>query len=213
MHFRDYERPDGWSSGYPEVLVRDSVAKKLGMPVVDYESLGKFLCDDVGVSSDQRTTIKLYGRTAIAVPVGFHVPYTRTVHVNALAAEELYGQSGGTMHVLAHEAKHRADTASHKTRTGLELAARTAAFAVPYNVIAEAPGINNPWISFFGALAARIYYNRSVDPLEKRAYRMGDDPSVRKHEADIVFPHAGRTSKLRKEGRLPAYIEDQLGRS
>src|SRR4051812_9848996 len=111
----DYEIPDGWSTGLPEVLVTHSVINKIGMPEVNYDSLHQFLTDDLGVPYGDPTTIKLTRiRGPVGGRVGFHTPFTRTFHVNAPLAEEVYAGSGGTMRVVAHEGRHRSDTTNRK---------------------------------------------------------------------------------------------------
>jgi hypothetical protein len=215
MHIRNYERPEGWSKGHPEVLVAPPTAERLGMPLVDYDSLHQFLTDDIGVPYDAKTSIRLYGRDYDSRLLGFHAPYTRTVHVNSVASEERYRNEGGTMRVLAHEAMHRADSTNRKLLTAVEIGARAASFKIGYEVVetaASAITSTAPYIStlalYGGLKTRRIYYKH--EPAEKRARSREEEPATLSHQTDILFPRSSRTYELLHHG-LPLQTIRSLG--
>lgn len=200
MHIRNYEIPDGRTQGQPEVLVAKNVVDRLGMPEVDYDSLHQFMTDELGVPYDDPTNIKLYGRGKNSSLLGFHVPYTRTVHVNAPATEHRFMTTGGTMRVVAHEGRHRADSTNRKLVTAAELAGRWTSYKVGFEVTEAIPYLAP--LAVFGALKTRGLYYRHVAPEEKRARKQEVDPSTLAHEGDILFPNSLRTQfvELRKRG-------------
>lgn len=83
-HLRHYERPDGYTAGDPNVLVARPVYESpdLGMPAVDWESLNRLFCDELGIPRDVKTDVMLYGRDSFndrpfsSGLLGFHMPYS-----------------------------------------------------------------------------------------------------------------------------------------
>ncbi len=203
MHVRNYEIPDGRAHGQPEVLVAGNVVDKIGMPEVDYDSLHQFMTDELGVPYDSVTTVKLYGRWKESGILGFHVPYTRTIHVNAPASEHLFADTGGTMRVIAHEGRHRSDSTNRRMLTAAEIAGRWASYKVGYEITEAIPYLAP--VAVFGALKTRGLYYRHVAPEEKRARKQERMSSTLAHETDILFPGSLRASLLtyRKEFVLP----------
>lgn len=195
MRLRDYERPEGWVPGSPEVLVAPKPIEQLGMPEVNYDSLHQFFTDNLEIPYDQKTSVRLYGRTPNSPLLGFHVPYTRTIHVNAPAAENRYAGSGGTMRVVAHEARHRSDSTNRKALTAVEVGARYASFKLGYEIVHALPYV---WpLAFYGGFKARqIWYKH--EPAEKRA-RAEEAPATWDHRGDILFPISARAIMERRE--------------
>jgi hypothetical protein len=210
MHLRNYEKPEGWSKGDPEVLVTQFAARKLGMPAVNYDSLHQLLTDDLGTPYDERTTIKLYGAVKRSPVLGFHAPYTKTVHVNAVAAEERFRHQGGTMRVVGHEGRHRADSSNAKVRTAIEIAARWISYKAGFEVAHHLPLLESaPGVAAF--MSRMAYYE--VEPPEIRARRAEKSRAVREHEQDILFPKSDRTAFLRFTGNLSDAAELALDRA
>lgn len=199
MYIRNYEKPEGWTKGDPEVLVTSSAASELGVPVVNYDSLHQFLTDDIGIAYNERTTIKLYGFFDRSRILGFHAPYTRTIHANAVASEERFIYEGGTMRVVAHEANHRADSSNARVRTAIEIAARWASYKGGLELAHHLPLLEaSPAIT---AIMTRLAYYE-VEPPEKRAKRMERSQATLEHEQDILFPKSDRTAFLRLTGNI-----------
>lgn len=207
-HIRNYERPDGWSNGQPEVLVAKNVVKKLGEPVVDYDSLHQFLTDDIGLPYDSKTFIKLYGRNENSPIGGFHYPYTRTVHVNSLTAEKQYTLGGGTMRIVAHELRHRGDSTNHKVVTALEIAARWASYKAGLEVSGFIPVLDT--VPIIGAIATRQAWY-TIEPPEKRARKQEKELANSPHQADILFPNSLRTEAMAFTGSIPPEAAEKLG--
>jgi len=204
MHLRNYERPEGYTGHGPEVLVAKPVVDKLGMPVVDHESLHQFLTDDLQIPYDQSTHIKLFGRSRNSSLLGFHVPYTHSIHVQANSSEARYLDTGGTMRVLAHEARHRSDSTNRKSLTAVEVGARWASYKAGFEVVHALPYISS--LAILGGLKARsIWYKH--EPAEKRARAQEEDPSTSDHSQDILFPNSPRTAMLAFMKEIP---EDKL---
>ena len=197
-HIRNYEKPDGWSKGQPEVLVAKNVIKKLGVPVVNYDTLHHFITD-VGVPYDDKTTIKLFGRSGNSMVGGWHLPYTRTVHVNAVVAEKRHPFDGGTMRFLAHELRHRSDSTNRKAFTAVEFAARLAVFKTGYEASELMPILSG--VPLIGAFAAREAWCL-VEPSEMRANAEEKLLATSSHINDILFPNT-----LRAEGIANANLE------
>lgn len=184
---RVYERPEGHEPGHPEVYVRHRVINKLGMPEVNYDGLAELLHNDVGVPTDITPKVKLYSdglpkaANFVGALEGFHIPYTKTIHVDPVRAEA-YKYSGGTMAVIAHEAQHLADSHNHKVRSLGEIGLRWVAVKVgleigKYTGIPEVPA----------ALLGRFAYY-AFEPTEKRARRAQKADFVSRHGRDIRFP-------------------------
>ncbi len=208
MHIRNYEIPDGRSKGQPELLVSRHVIEKMGMPAVNYDGLHQFLTDDLEIPQDRRTYIKLYGRFSDSIIGGYHVPYSRTVHVNPLMAEQNYPHKGGTMNVLSHELRHRSDSTNRKAMTAVDIAARWASYKIGLEVSDYVPLLKV--VPTLGAVVTRqIWYVH--EPAEKRARaqqrKLEDSP----HQYDILFPRSARTLSLAVSGRLPESIASQFG--
>ncbi len=184
---RVYERPEGYEPGHPEVFVRHRVINKLGMPEVNYDGLAELLHNDIGVPTDINPKIKLYsdGLPKVASWVvsleGFHLPYTKTIHVDPINAEASR-HAGGTMGLLAHEAQHLADSHTHKVRSAGDIALRLAAAKVGLE-FGKLTGIPE----FPAALLGRFGYY-IFEPAEKRARRTQKADFVRRHGRDIKFP-------------------------
>lgn len=208
QHLRNYERPEGWSKGQPEVLVANNVIKKLGEPAVNYEGLHEYLTDNLGLPYKDKTFIKLYGRARHSILGGYHVPFTRSLHVNAVTAENLYGHSGGTMALVAHEAKHRVDSRNHRVKTAAEVAARWASYKVGLDLAPHLPELSHAPI-VGGILARQLYYK--FEPPEIRARKEQRDIGGTEHETDILFPRASRTLMLALVGELPEQAVQQFG--
>jgi hypothetical protein len=207
MYVRNYEKPEGWTKGDPEVLVTSFAASRLGVPVVNYDSLHQFLTDDLGISYDEKTTIKLYGAFKRSRMLGFHIPYTRTIHANAVAAEERFIHQGGTMRIVAHEGTHRTDSSNTKVRTAIEMGARLAIFKAGYDLAPHLPLLEaSPGIA---AIMSRLAYY-AVEPPEIRARRMEKSQATIEHEQDILFPQSDRTAFLRLTGNILPETVDLL---
>jgi hypothetical protein len=202
MHVRNYEIPDGRGQGQPEVLVAGNVVDRLGMPEVDYDSLHQFMTDELGVPYDSVTTVKLFGRWKESGLLGFHVPYTRTIHVNAPASEYLFADTGGTMRVIAHEGRHRSDSTNRRMLTAAEIAGRWASYKFGYEVTEAIPYMAP--LAVFGALKTRGLYYRHVAPEEKRARKQELLGSTIDHERDILFPGSMRT-RILEARKLPSF--------
>lgn len=208
MHIRNWEKPDGWTQGQPEVLVAPFTSYLLGEPVVNYDSLHQYLTDDLGIPYDEKTTIKLFGGFEKSPLGGFHIPYTHTIHVNAVVAEHHHVHDGGTMRIVAHEANHRADSSQAKTRTAIEVAARWASYKVGFEVSELLPVLTHaPEVA---ALLSRLIYYE-VEPPEIRARRAEKSNALIEHEKDILFPKADRTTFLHLTGNLSAETVSKLG--
>jgi len=207
-HIRNYERPEGWSKGQPEVLVAKNVIEKLGEPVVNYESLHQFLTDDIGLPYDSKTFIKLYGRSKNSMVGGFHYPYTRTVHVNPLTAEKQHALDGGTMRIVAHELRHRGDSANRKAVTAVEIGARWASYKAGLEVAEFIPVLSAAPI--IGAIAARQTWY-AVEPPEIRARKQERELTTSPHQADILFPNTIRAAIMAVAGFVPDEAAERLG--
>lgn len=198
----------GWSKGQPNVLVTGPVIERLGMPYVNYDSLHQFLTDDLGIPYDQKTDIKLFGRSGNSPLGGFHVPYTRTIHVNAPLAEKEYVYSGGTMRILAHEARHLSDSTNRRALTAVEVLARWASYKAGYEFVAAMPYISG--LAIYGGFKARsIYYKH--EPAEKRARAEEVKPSTVDHSNDILFPDSIRLENEMYRRQLDTETLKQLG--
>ncbi len=208
MHIRNWDKPDGWTRGAPEVLVAPLALHVLGEPAVNYESLHKYLTDDLGIPYGERTTIKLFGGFDRSALGGFHIPFTRTLHVNAVSAEHRHVHDGGTMRIVAHEAKHRADSSQAKMRTAIELAARWASYKIGYEVSSLLPVLDqSPEVA---ALIGRFLYYE-VEPPEIRARRAEKSDALIDHEQDILFPKSDRATFLHLTGNLSEDTTCELG--
>jgi hypothetical protein len=199
-HIRNYEKPDGWSKGQPEVLVAKNVVKKLGEPAVNYESLHQFITDDIGVPYDDKTVIKLYGRAKYSMVHGYTFPYTRTVHVNPIAAEEIHAHRGGTMRTVAHELRHRGDGTNRKMVTAVETAARLATYRVGYDVAQYLPILAGA--PLLGAFATKQAWY-AIEPPEIRARKQERAIETSPHQTDILFPRTQRAMLMAATGGLP----------
>ena len=206
-NIRNYEKPEGWSKGQPEVLVAKNVVKKLGMPVVNYDSLHQFVTDDIGVPYYDKTFIKLYGQSKYSMVGGFHYPYTRTVHVNAITSENMYPYYGGTMRILAHELRHRADSTNRKAVTAVEVAARYASYKAGLEVATFVPLLSSAPI--IGAIATRQTWY-AVEPPEKRARKQENELETSPHQADILFPDTMRATLMILAGFVPKETASEL---
>lgn len=189
MHIRNYEKPDGWQPGHPEVLVAPKPIEKLGLPVVDYDSLHQFLTDDLEIPYDEKTNIRLFGRHDHSGFLGFYVPYTNTIHINAPGAEYRFPFVGGTMRVLAHEARHRSDSTNRKALTAVEVGARWASYKLGYEAANFIPFLS-PLALLGGIQARKTYYK--FEPAEKRARKEELKQSTLDHQSDIIFPRSER---------------------
>lgn len=207
MHFRNYEKPEGWSKGQPEVLVTKPVISKLGNPAVNYDSLHQYLTDDFGLPYDSKTIIKLSGRFRHSILAGFHQPFTRTVHVNAPTSEKLFAHNGGTMKVLAHELRHRADSSNRKVMTAVDIAARWASFKVGYEVSEMLPLLSSAPV--LGSMATRQAWY-AIEPAEKRAREEEKRFQDSTHDTDIIFPYSVRAILLALKGRAPGSVTNQF---
>ena len=220
MRYPFYEKADGWSKGQPEVLVAQPVINRMGMPLVDHESLHEYLTDELGVPYKTKTKIDLYGRRKDAMIGGLNVPYTRSVHVHAVTAEHELTLIGGTMNVLAHELQHRADSRNTRVRTAAEIGARILSFKIGYEAAELVPLLSAA--PLLGAYAARMTYY-TFEPAEIRARRTANQIMNTPHHTDILFPDSPRTEflesylmlgkdTLKKLGRLPVatFHDDDL---
>lgn len=198
MHLRNYERPEGWSKGLPEVLVTKRVVEKMGVPVVNYESLHQLMTDELDLPHGDKTSIRLYGRTEHTMIGGFHVPYTRTVHVNALVAEKAGGPvHGGMMRTLVHELRHRSDSRNRRVLTGVEIAARYVSLKAGIEAAEHLPFFHaHPAMA---ALGTRLGWY-AIEPAEKRARKQETRLSMSPHRADILFPDTERATMMTLEG-------------
>jgi hypothetical protein len=209
MHFKNYERPKGWTKGAPEVLVSGFAAWKLGEPLVDYDSLHQFLTDDLGIPYEQKTAIKLYGAFPKSRALGFHIPYTRTIHVNAIAAEHRFSREGGTMRIIAHEARHRSDSTNKRLLTAAEIIPRWVSYKAGFELSQHLPLLDAAPV--IGAFAARRTYYE-LEPAEKRAMFAEKSAAAIAHEQDILFPRSDRTAFLELTNNLSNETVESLGR-
>lgn len=205
MNIRNYEVPEGRTYGQPEVLVAKSTVEKLGMPEVNYDSLHQFMTDDLGIPYEDKTSIRLYGRSNMMGLLGFHVPYTRTIHVNAVGSESVYVTTGGTMRVVAHEGRHRSDSTNRKLVTAAELAGRWASLKLGIEVVEAIPHMAP--LALYGGIKTHGLYYRHIAPEEKRARKQEIDDSTMKHANDILFPFTYRGMRY-KSREYRDYFED-----
>lgn len=210
MRFRSYQKPDGWSKGQPEVLVADHVAERMGLPLVNYDSLDGFFRAHLKAPAGTRSVVDLYGRCANSRQLGLYLPFTPTLHVNALASEKQHYTTGGVMRVIAHEGLHRAEAAHMKLRVAAECAAGWAVRAMAFHVGKELPLPVPLAVGIGAATVAHLINYQLFAPAEKRACEMELRPSVQGHALDIVFPNSPRTAYLAAQGFLPAELSAQL---
>lgn len=140
---------------------------------------------------------------------GWHYPYTRTVHVNALTSEKMHTHGGGgVMRILAHELRHRADSTNRKAVTAVEIAARWASYKAGFEVSELLPLLTAA--PLLGGVATRqFYYN--FEPAEKRARIAEEQIETSPHQTDIVFPDTARAQILKSTGQLPEDAMKQFG--
>lgn len=217
--FRGYERAEGWTPRSPEVLVAESTADLLGMPVVDYDSLHKFFTDVVGIPHDQKVATKLYGRRGDEdrklLFGGSHVPHAKTLRVNAVIAERnpTTSRTGGTMRWVAHEAKHMANNRHRHgmNTTNLVTAAKLATVSGEIYAAHQLPG-NYTLLGSLGVLASVVPIRRLADRVIEAPSREEEiKPTTLEHQTDILFPNAYRIYNLSMEGALSVQAIRDLG--
>ncbi len=197
--YSKYERPGDFTPEDPLVLVRKNVIRDLGMPEVNYEGIHTLLHEDMGIPEKSNPRIKLFGgslpkravRQLTAEQVspdmgalGFHVPYTRTIHVNASAAER---GAKPTMKVLVHEARHMKDSQNHRLLTAADIAARL----VIMKTAAEVADLTDITSEGLAAVVARLGWYH-FEPCEARANEAMNSELYYNHAQDIVFPERSR---------------------
>ena len=216
-----YEKPDGWTKGQPEVLVADSVIDRLGMPVVDYDSLHQFLTDDIGIPSKARTVAKLYGKkghdsSERLLAVGKYRPLSKSVRVNAVVGElhPYFQTSGGTMRILAHEARHRSNHMRHNGFNVPNLVTVAGASVIAgeyFGIVRQLP----PQFKLIGAAGivatAPALRKLSHPIIEAPALAEEVKQSTIDHETDILFPNSGRSWYLRDMGRPSVQNMEDMG--
>jgi hypothetical protein len=167
--------PEGRRAKQPIVEVKPSVIKRLGEPKVDYEQLDALFRRELGVDNAIIPTIRLYGRRVNPWLGGFQVPYTHTIHVQAVAAEHKkleLGDASSTMAVVTHEGQHLSDAINHKMRTVGEIALREVVWltGISIGVACALPypkPLNYVIIPTMTLLIHQLYYG--IDPNEQRA--------------------------------------------
>ena len=193
-------RPPGRTEGQPIVEVRTPVINRLGRPQVDYNLLEELFYQELEVPEHIVPTVRLYGRTGKTVS-GFHVPFSRTIHIDAVKCVE--DSPTRITESLLHQAEHLADSANDKLRTTWETA------VYPGGVAAWEPtarSLVDTWAELIpdtlplakagakfvapavSALGAAWFYHQHIDPREERALEAEEDTArVRKYRGAIVF--------------------------
>ena len=209
-HLRNYEKPEGWSKGQPEVLVIKKVIEKLGEPVVNYDGLHQYLTDDFDIPYDSKTFIKLYGRYKYSILGGFHYPYTQAIYVNPIAAEYALEKQGGTMNVLAHELRHRSESINRKVLVAAESVLRWASYEAGFEITQHnhIPALPLSAVAG-GVLARKVYYG--IEPAEIRARKEAKRLVSSPHQADILFPNTNRAAVMVAASLVPAGAAEKLG--
>ena len=214
QRYINYEKPDGWSRGEPEVLIATSTINKLGMPVVNYPSLQQYLTDTVSIPFEAQTRVRLFGSSRYGITYGHYAPFGNTIHINATMAERHLAHKGGAMAVVGHEGRHRADFCNHKGTVGAALGGRLLTILGGYELgeyLARAPLGSTyteliPYVAILGAAGL----TQIADPMEIRARRIERGVAGSAHEMDILFPNSPRTELLRQAGSIPAQILERL---
>ncbi len=216
-----YEKPDGWAKGLPEVLVADTTIDRLGMPVVDYDSVHKLLTDNIGIPYKSRSIARLYGKRGDESPkrsraIGRYLPLTKSMRVNAVVAElhPDFQITGGTIRILAHEARHKSDHMRHKgfNVPNLLTAAQISVGAGEYfGVVRQLPQQYQA-IGVAGMFATLAALKRVTYPItEAPALAEEVKQSTIDHETDILFPESPRSWYLRDMGRLSVRNMEDMG--
>ncbi len=196
MLFRNYEKPEGWSLGQPEVLVAHETIDVLGMPTVNYDSMGELV---LSITQGKVPSIRIHSISDVVPALGYMMPYSSKLHVDAIASESQLIQDGGTVTVLAHEAQHISDFANRPVRSGLDL------------ILSDA--------LYVGRMASRVVFPElpplkkryEYSSVEKRAFAREKTAEVKAHEQDILFPCSTRTELLLRNRELTTSTITQLG--
>lgn len=203
MKFRAYERPDGRSTGQPEVLVCHDTIEKLGFPAVDYDALEDLSAKIINNPSTRHPRIKI--RDIDDKLYGYYPIRSYTLHADAVKSEQAFRGGSGVVSVVAHELQHYADfknrpigthvrhTLEPLAHTGLVLANSLARRAL--SDIPEAPTL----------------YEYSG--LENRARRQQQHENTEPYEQAILFPESVRTANLLFDGQLSESTIAKLGLS
>lgn len=199
--YSQYERPGEYSSEHPVVLVRKNVIRDVGMPTVNYDGLYSLAHEKMGIPTRRQPKIKLYGGSVLkramrdyvygeTIPVdqlypvlGFHCPYTWTVHVNASAAVCRSQAENRTMRTLIHELSHLKDSKVMPTKLAKEWAIGSAAL---YSATALAAKVDLGLGLAVNILGRPVRY--AVGPWEQRANKAENSRLYFDHKDDIVFP-------------------------
>lgn len=194
--FRMYEKPDGWSSGQPELFVSRGVIKRLGMPIVDYDQLSDIV---LRVTEGFVPTIKLHEIPSTFQALGYVARYSGTMHVDPVQSEYQLEAEHGVINVITHEAQHIGDFKNHPFFSTIELVRGGLEYARHVAATAKDPSMT------------ATLHPHDFCPLERRAYARAEQPDVAEHQQDILFPNSTRTLRLIEERQLSLLTLGQLG--
>ncbi|HSX06607.1 MAG TPA: hypothetical protein VLG92_02720 [Candidatus Saccharimonadia bacterium] len=181
MRFTDYEKPEGWSVGLPEVLVHRDTISRLGMPTVNYESMGALV---LGITHGCVPSIQIHPFPPEERVSGYYDHYSRVINIDAERSEQKLAHAQGTVRVLAHEAQHLNDYINHPVRTTLESWKTDLCYSgllVATHIFPKLPPLRK---------------REACYPTEERAHVTESLDKVKEHEQDILFPRAIRTGRL-----------------
>jgi hypothetical protein len=213
MSLSNYEMASGRTYGQPEVLVSPDASAKLGMPVVDHDSLHRYFTNVLKIPYQNPTRVLLESDTEMPSDVlGWYRPFTNKIHINAVTSETDYTFGGGVMRVIAHEGRHLADHRNNKTLVLKELGMKAFTSAAPFaattvTVTAEmslpVSAIAGGASVIVGGVASRRYSGKH-SMLEKRAQEEESQFAGLHsgHQTDILFPLSERSRWLTRSRSL-----------
>lgn len=200
----------------PTVRVRDEVREQIGNPSIDFDGLAEMYYGDLGLPRDIQPKLDLRELKNKAM-YGYHVPLTRTVHVDPIKCTDI-GATHPLHEVILHESKHLLDSVKHPVGAVAGSAARMGVLAggtyLTYRAMKNGvlPDIGTAvqnftgldgavgdvgaaYIDFImlsygigGKLASRLYY-QYLDMAEISARRVQNDEALqRKYSRVIDFP-------------------------
>ncbi len=196
---RELYIPGGRRESQPKVIVKPSVVEKLGEPQVNYDQLDELFRKELGIDRTIVPTIHLR-RRRLAPHLGVHVPFTNSINVYPVAIENKKQPQDtevgmNTMHVVIHEGVHLSDSINHKRKTAVEVGLRVASTEAGWlygNFVGS--NLSEPLHSACAlgfAVATNVAYQWTLDPTERRAHRIADDPELnRKYRDAITFPES-----------------------
>lgn len=199
-------RPEGRKPGQPDVRIKGSVVEKLGDPHVDFEALDNLFHGEFDIPEKIVPKIRIYGRTEIAPLLGFYMPFTHTIHVQAPSSDD-HGYdnkyvkipfgSNLIMSTILHEGQHLADHINHPVTSAAQLAVRTSLYPIGLKIgrqigreldqiVPLVPSILGGAVPYW--LRFNLYYKH--EPLELRARQaQSNDELLKKYQDAIRFSH------------------------